>query len=208
MAKLHLVKQQRTEQGYVTLDQILSALSPEELDALDAKVKMMREAFPCPYKVNNYEDFKACLDEYWMHYMKWFCYVDYKAIGMTIDGITKQHAYQFIEQTLGGYQELLTAERNAIAGREGGMIGVIDQITDALGKQITTNYIRSVFFDLIEPGDYDTRLRLAEELLKKYGPYLFPGERLLPHYIIGANLETFIQGFATQLHGIRRQWRR
>jgi hypothetical protein len=100
-----------------------------------------------------------------------------------------------------------TAERNAIAGREGGLIAVIDALTDGIIKLHTKTYVQAVFFEHIAPSDYQTRLRLAEQLLKKYGPFLFPGEELLPHYILGANLEAFINGFVTHLHALRREWR-
>jgi hypothetical protein len=207
MTNLSLVKQHAKEHG-ITLPQLLDLLRPEVFDAIDAKVRVMRESFMCPYVVKDYDEFKEQIFAFWAHSHKCFFNADYAKTGLPMPGLIRNQAYQFVEQHLGGYQELLRAERNSIAGREGGMIAVIDTMTEALVKQQTELYIRSVFFELIEPGDYETRLRLAEELLKTYGPFLFPGERLLPHYIIGANLETFIQGFATQLMGIRKQWRR
>jgi hypothetical protein len=207
--KLHLAKQQKEESGRVTLQQIFDLLSLDELDALDARVKQMRESFPCPYKVSDYDEYKHWLEEYWMLYMKWFCAADYKAVGIEeLDALTRQRAYQFIEQTLGGDQQMYTAERDAIAGRNGGLIAIIDQITEALGKLVLKNYISYVFFDLVPRGDFELRDRLAKELIEKYGPVLFPGERLVPYYILGNNLEAFIEGFVMHLHGLRKQWRR
>jgi hypothetical protein len=190
MNKLSLVKQQVTEEGYVTLDQLLGLLGPDDFDAIDAKIKRMRESYQCPYTVRDYQEFKATLFDFWAHYHKAWLNVDWKSIGGMCD-LTKQQAYQFIEQHLGGYREILAAERNAIAGREGGMIAVIDKITEALTKFQIESYIRSVFFELIRASDYETRMRLAEELLKKYGPLLFPGEKLVPFYVLGYDLESF-----------------
>jgi hypothetical protein len=207
ITKLNLVKQQ-TKRGHVTITQILALLGPEEFDAIDAKARQMRESYHCPFTVRDHQHFKDTLADFWRHHLKTFFNWDYQQSGIPMGEFTKNHAYQFIEQHLGGYKEILTAERNAITGRDGGMIDVLDKITEAITKLQTELYIRSVFFELIEPSDYDTRLRLAEELLKKYGPVLFPGEALLPIWIIGTDLEAFIQGFVTQLQGLRRQWRR
>jgi len=207
MHNLHLVKEQ-AERGRVTLDQLLGLLGPAEFDAIDAKARQMRESYNCPFMVRSHAEFKERLFDFWAHYLKAFFNRDFKNTNLALDEFTKNNAYQFIEQHLGGYKEILSAERNAITGRDGGMIDVLDKITESITKIQTEIYIRSVFFELIEPGDYDTRLRLAEELLKKYGPVLFPGEQLLPHYILGHDLEAFIQGFVTQLQGLRRQWRR
>lgn len=207
--RLYLVKQEIEEHGRVTLEQILDLLNLDELDALDARVKQMRESFTCPYQIRDYDEYKYWLQEYWMVYMKWFYGADYKAVGITeLDGLTRQHAFALIEQSLGGERQMKTAERDAIAGRNGGLISIIDQITEGLGKIALKNYINFVFVELIPHGDYELRERLAKELLNKYGPTLFPGERLQPSWYFAANLEAFIEGFVMHLHGLRKQWRR
>jgi hypothetical protein len=207
--KVHLVKRQVEESGRVSLEQIFDLLSLDELDALDARVKQMRESFPCPYQVRDYDEYKHWLEEYWILYMKWFYGADYKAVGITeLDGLTRQHAFALIEQSLGGERQMKTAERDAIAGRNGGLIAIIDQITEGLGKLALKNYISFVFFELIPHNDYELRERLAKELINKYGPVLFPGERLQPSWHLAANLEAFIEGFVMHLHGLRKQWRR
>ena len=88
------------------------------------------------------------------------------------------------------------------------MVAVLDSLTDALVKFHTQSYIHAVFFDVIRPSDYDARLRLAQELLNRYAPVLFPGEEIKPYWLLGANIEQFIQGFVTQLQGLRNQWQR
>jgi len=190
----------------LSVEALLSLLGPDKLNAIDTKAKIMREAYACPHTVSDFEAFKTTIFEFYAHYQKAFFNADYKNV--TDREAARQFAYRFAEQQLGSYQGgMRAAERNAITGRDGGMIGIIDALTDSIIKLHTETYIRSVFFDRIAPSDYDTRLRLADELLKKYGQYLFPGEELLPHYFLGMNLETFIQAFATHLHSIRRDWR-
>ena len=123
--------------------------------------------------------------------------------------VMRQFAFREIQdRLLGSYKgDIRLAERNAIMGREGGISAVIDAIRDGIIKVLTENYVRSVFFEAIAPSDYQTRYRLAEELLKRFGPLLFPNEELLPAAILGHDLEKLVNGFVSHLHGLRRAWR-
>lgn len=203
MATLHLIRPQLAQEP-LTVDELLALLGPDKLNAIDAKAKLMREHYPCPYTVPNYDAFKETLVGFYTHYHTAF-YGDPGQATKTPGW--KELAYDFAQQHLGGHNGIRTAERNAITGREGGMISVIDTLTEAITKVHTENYVRAVFFDTIAPSDYDTRLRLANEILNRYGRFLFPGEELLPHYVLGMNLEAFINGFVTHLHALRRDWR-
>jgi excisionase family DNA binding protein len=77
------------------------------------------------------------------------------------------------------------------------VIAVIDALAEGILKAHLERYIKSVFLDLIAPSDYNTRLRLAEELLRKYGPLLYPGEQLLHPAFLAVNLEQFIKVSST-----------
>jgi hypothetical protein len=206
MSGLRLVRPD-PEREPLRLEALLELLGPDKLNAIDAKAKIMRESFTCPYTVRNYDEFKTTLYEFYAHYQNAFYNIDFKQATHD-DDYWKQYAYDFAQKHLGSYKgDMRTAERNAIAGRDGGMIAVIDTVTESIIKLHTQIYVHSVFFDLIAPSDYNTRYRLADELLKKYGRFLFPDEELMPYYLLGNNLEEFIQGFVTHIHALRREWR-
>lgn len=208
MSNLSIVRE-RVQQGeIVTIATILDLLRPEEFDRIEAKVRMMRETFPCPHTVHDYDAFKQLLMLFWARYHKCMYSMTYHGEPGDLPGLIKEQAFKFVEQHLGGLQAWNAAERNAITGREGGMVSILDSLTDALVKSHTQSYIQSVFFDVLRPSDYDARLRLAQELLNKYAPVLFPGEEIKPYWLLGANIEQFIQGFATHIHALRREWRR
>lgn len=208
MSNLSIVRE-RVQQGeLVTIATILELLRPEEFDRIEAKIRMMRETFPCPHTVKDYEEFKYLIMLFWAHYHKAMYNMTYGGDARDLPGLIKEQAFRFVEQHLGGVQGWSAAERNAIKGREGGMVSVLDSLTDAIVKSHTQSYIQAVFFDVLRPSDYDARLRLAQELLNKYAPVLFPGEELKPYWLLGANIEQFIQGFVTQLQGLRKQWQR
>ena len=87
------------------------------------------------------------------------------------------------------------------------MIGVLDATTEGIAKVHVESYIHGVFFDVIAQRDAMTRLRLAEQLVHKVGPYLFPGEELTHPFILGANLEALYRNYVMAIHALRRQWR-
>lgn len=206
MTPLHLVKPKKER---LTVEDLLALLGPDKFDAIEQQVKTMRESYPCPFTVRNYDAFKDTLCDFYAHYQTvFFSFALREVKEPSEQRAWKNFAYTFIERHLGGYKGgIATAERNAITGREGGMISVIDSLTEGISKLHTETYIQGVFFDHIGRSDYETRFRLAEELLKKYGSFLFPGEELLHHAILGMNLEAFFHGFTTHLHALRREWR-
>ncbi|MDX2154049.1 MAG: hypothetical protein SFV54_25135 [Bryobacteraceae bacterium] len=203
--ELGLVRQRHQQGELISHREIIGLLGPRHLDAIDLFFRQLRESFACPVQVRDHDGFRTVIFGYWMHYLS--AVFGIREHGGMASSPYYNQAFAFVEKYLGGYHAALAAERNAIAGREGGMIGVLDAVTEALIKDHTQLYMRSVLFDLINPSDYDRRLRLAEELLAQYGPALFAGEALLPAWAIAANLEEFITAFVQQLHAIRRHWR-
>ena len=207
---LQIVKP-RISQGPLSINELLGLLHPDHYDAIDRDVRQMRQSYYCPAVVRDYEEFKDVLHSYYKHYQKAVFDIDEDAA--THDEhhrkIMREYAYREIaERLLGAYQgDLRTAERNAIMGRDGGMIRVIDAMTEGITKFLTENYIRAVFMDAISPSDYNTRFRLAEELIKRFGPVLFPHEELLHPAILGHDLEKLMNGFVQHLHSLRRAWR-
>lgn len=210
MSQLHLVQPDGKPQRGVTIEELLALLHPDHFDAIEARARTMREAFTCPPAVPNYEAFKDVLYEYFAHYQKWWFNADLKAAVATVGGgadVWRQDAYRFLQEHLGGHDAIRAAERNAITGREGGMIRVIDEFNEGIIKRHTQTYIQSIFYERIGPSDFATHMRLAAELLARFGPLLFSGEQLLPHYFVGTRLKEILQTFAMHLHAIRKEWR-
>lgn len=207
MTPLRLVKP--TQQERLTVEDLLRLLSPEHFDAIEHRVRTMRESYACPFTVRDYHVFKQTLFGFFTHYQQAFFGADHAVIKEeSARRAWTDHAYTFCERHLGGYHGgMRAAERNAITGREGGMIGVIDALTDGIGKLHLETYIHGVFFDQLGYSDVELRFRLAKELLDKYGSFLFPGEELQHYAILGSNLEAFVHGFVTHLHALRREWR-
>jgi hypothetical protein len=208
----------------ITLTQILTLLHPDNPDGIagiERDVKELRETFDCPYVVPDYEHFKEVLFRFFRHF-----HITYYGAAITppsprdlvsTDLMVKSEAleraslyqhwkrqsHQFCERYL-GHQEIHNAERSAITGRDGGVIAIIDKITDAILKEHIEIYVHSVFYEFIPSSDFDLRYRLAAELMSKYGQYLFPDEELLHPMVAATNLEAFVSNFSKMLHGLRR----
>ncbi|HEY3439717.1 MAG TPA: hypothetical protein VGK29_03150 [Paludibaculum sp.] len=208
------LRQVKDERGQrIGIDDILECLTPEVFDEIEAKLRRMREAFHCELIVSDFEGFKDVIFEYHNLYHKTFYNADLKSL--PDQAFARNEAYEFALRNMTKYnpslqrrhaRDLHEQERNAITGRNGGMISVIDEFTDALVQLHITTRIELVFFDLIPPSDYDTRFRLADELLQKYGTILFRDKELVHHAIIAMNLQEFVTSFVMTLRDLRRSW--
>ena len=188
----------RSGKAPITVPELLDRLSSREFDKQEAKVRSMREAFHAPQVVVDHQEYHRELLRFYAHYHNafWGGNIQPSQIGpIAWDHLRRLH------------KDLSGAERDAILNRSGGFIAIIDQITEAINKQVLESYIDLVFFDFI-PRDQQTRLDLATELLNNYISVLFPNE---PHlkfpFLFAGNIEEVLKEFALRLHDMGRSWR-
>lgn len=208
MRNLHLITPEPDEQP-ISIEGLLSLMGPDKLDPIEQKVRVLRESFACPLIVRDHDEFLRVIYDYYAQYFIAFYTADpRKSVREIQKDFWKDLALQFFRQHVSAKTgDLRTAERNAQLGRDGGMIAVIDAITEGILQTHLKIYIERVFYERIPRSDYDTKLRLAQELLRKYGSLLFPGEELAPDYFLAMDIETVIQAFVQHIHAIRREWR-
>jgi len=188
-----------------TLQQLLGLLSSDKFDKIEQQARLMRETFQCPPFARDYDEFKNVIHKFFAHYQKAFFNVDIlKSKYEWADEFWKSHAVDFAQRLLGNMR---AAEMKALTGREGGLIGVINQLTEGILRLHAENYVKNVFYDHIPASDFDLRLRLTRELLKTHGQRLFPGEQMLPDFLLMADIESVIKAFVAQLEPIRRSLR-
>ena len=125
MSNLRLVKNTEPQQQ-PTVDELLALLGPDKLNEIDRKAKIMRESFKCPFTVRDYDAFKETLWDFVGHYEQSFFGIDMRT--QADREYWKHYAYQTVERNLSYPGGMLAAERNAITGRDGGMIGIIDAV--------------------------------------------------------------------------------
>jgi hypothetical protein len=198
MSSLLLVARPESEKPPITITQFLTLLDTDHLDAAELRVRQMREAFQCPATVADRAEFRNQLFAFSAHHDKWFY------------GIAST-PHEYPELVWGHLRRLYQkdfydAERQAMLGRDGGLIRVIDELTDGVVKERIDTYIDLVFLDYL-PRDLDEKVVLARELLTHYGNVLFPNDKLKHPFLLAVNIEAFLKQFATHMHTMRKEWR-
>jgi hypothetical protein len=174
----------------IGVEEFLGLLDYRSLDTVTARVQQMRETFQAKVPRDRGE-YRAELVRFWNHHCLAFYGAAPKPDPSRAPNAYDDLALNDLERWYGN--SLHDVERDAILNRNGGLIAILDKITEALVKQHIQAYIEGVFFDYM-PTDPHLRLRLAEELLR-YFPQL-RGDDMQPAFFFSANIEQVLTKFA------------
>jgi hypothetical protein len=173
----------------------------------------IREAYQVPTViVDDYEEFKAVVTHYYQyHFAKWH--------GIEFDmppDMAWSRAREILDarirpdsrlarisgnlESTGGW---IQAVKNAIRGRQRGLIGVIDAIAESMKEAAVKQYVTAVFLDCINPVDFYTKVAFMQEYIQRYGSVVLPGEELLSPYELAANLDAVIQNHVRLINQFR-----
>lgn len=192
---------------HVSVQQIMDMLGVEQFAKIERKIREFREAFNAPYLVPDYDAFKRVLTLFYTAYFLHYYGCDLWPF-LQKDPSRYRHwqyeAMDWAERLLGGYNAYYEAEKESIRGESSGFIGVVDKLTEALIELHKRAYLKSVFYDLIEPSDYETKLDLAEEYLRVFGRHLFHNSTLMHPGIVAAHLESVIEGHIAAINNALR----
>jgi hypothetical protein len=99
---------------------------------------------------------------------------------------------------------LRDAVRNILLQREGGIMGALDKITEGFHKEKQEARFKLVFSQCI-PVDQHAQLRLARELMQRYGQVFGKDspDRKIPE-LIAANIEQEIRQFIRFMHAAKQ----
>ena len=90
----------------------------------------------------------------------------------------------------GGFEAALAEGKSGI---NGGLRLVFDTMTEHLKEEQKYKFINKTFKDVIEPLDWDSKVRLMEAFLEHFGPNLPPDLRDLPAEKLASNWELLIK---------------
>lgn len=185
-----------------SIEYLLSLLSTDAFDYIEALGLDVREGFDCPAIVQDYETFKDVIYRYHARYELIFYGADHNLL--TNKEFARIRAYSFAEEHLAGRRRsLVDHERNARSGYNGGMRKILDDLTQSLVKFHQDQYVHAIFFDLIGPNDYPTMQRLAKAFVEKCAQF-FPEIALIPTPFIATDLERYVGIFAGHLREMQR----
>ena len=170
------------------ISQVFSDLDTDTLvEVIDRPHRLIRDGYRVPvYAVGSYEEACEILTEYYQYHFE----------GWLRSGtpLRADIAFANVRMILDGHEGgWVVAVKNAIRGRRGGLIGLIDAIAEAFQKEALEKYVRYVIDTRICLLDFEQVIAFAEQYLDQYGRYLLPGEELMSKYELAANLEAIIQ---------------
>lgn len=181
---------------------------------IESKHNMIREAYQVPkYVADDYEDLKIILIHYYQyHFSAWM------KVGFHMpEGMAWRRTWDIMHTTphpdsrltlIRGYMEkhggFHQAVKNALTGRHGGLVSIIDQIAEAIKDEAVTQYVTAVFLDCIDPNDFSTRTALMREYKRIYGHVILPGDRLLSAEELAANIELVIDRHVQLINEFRK----
>ncbi len=109
-----------------------------------------------------------------------------------------------IHEVLDSQGGFVYAVKKALRGRDRGLIGVIDDIAEAMKQEAVQRYVQTVFLECVDPLNFDKKVHFMNEYLEVYGRVLLAGEVLLSPYELAANLETVIQHHVMLVNEFRK----
>ncbi len=165
---------------------------------IDEPHYMIREAYKLPrYIARDYNDCCELGTKYLQyHFSKWTNCPTLLPTDMAFAQVR-----EILDKLQGGF---VGAVKNAIRGREKGLVGFIDVIADSLRDEAVEKYIMYVVTTHIPPMDYDLKVRLMKEYLKKYASHILPNEQLMSPYELAANIESLIKFHMEWINSLRK----
>jgi hypothetical protein len=187
----------------VDVQQIIAMLGVEKFAAIERKIREIRESVHLPYIVRDYKEFKRVVTEYHSEYLAKYFHADPRPYVKNDENRYKFwqcESIDWLTKLLGGYNAYCKAEKDSIKGLDGGLIAVIDKVTEKLIEEHKNIYLRTIITDYIEPNDFEHRLKLAEEYLNRFGKHLYGNDHLKHIALIAANIESVIEGHIMALN--------
>lgn len=162
------------------------------IDVISSQVEsvqdMIREAYTVrTYVVQDYEEFKREIQRYYEYHSRTWMEVDSGALILGQGGGSGTALSRASELTSGHAQ----AFKRAKTGRNGGLLGVINEIAENFKKVAIQQYVDSVLKNSINPLDFYTKVDFMEEYLRRYG-VLLSGEEHMTAYEMAADIEGVI----------------
>ncbi len=166
-------------------------------EEVDKPHYMIREGYNLPrYKAEDYDDCCNIIIHYYQyHFRAWM-----KSSTTMPRDIAFGQAKQMLDKGQGGF---IKHVKNAIWGRESGLIGLIDTIADTLREDSVAKYVDYVLSTHVNPMDFDLKVHFMKQYLKQYAIPVLPGERLMSAYELASNFDAVIKYHLQWINSLR-----
>ncbi|RJR27415.1 MAG: hypothetical protein C4582_00655 [Desulfobacteraceae bacterium] len=159
-----------------SLDVILAEIGAEALSRIGTPIDAARACYPLDsVTVAGFDDFNETITSYYIHLMQHTG----KALGLPNPAEAGADAIELLERTFarrGGLNEAFSEARTAV---NGGLRLIFDLMTEEYKRGEKEKRVNLVLKSALDPLDWEGKVALMDELLKRLKPQL-PGE-LLSH---------------------------
>jgi hypothetical protein len=105
-------------------------------------------------------------------------------------------------------QTLLNAVADGVAGLNGGMMGIINHLADALKEESIENYIEDTIDRHVQIDSWSQKVALMRDLLAHYGHVLPESIRIQPPEKFAADYKALVRGLVEGLRESKSAFRR
>ena len=183
------------------LGKILDLLDPEHIAGVFGNDhEMARESFHLTGNtVSSHKEFYDIILKYYRHHFSRTI-----ASGTPVpEDVAAGEARRILERSFREYGGYEGAYKNAISGKAGGMVAVVNAIATALRQNQEELHIENVFYKEIDPMDYEEIVELMVQLLDRFGGYLSPSERARDPHDLVRNYDELIKMLARSVSSVR-----
>jgi hypothetical protein len=180
------------------LQEIMSKL---HIDVISRKIDYVHDAIREEWTVKKYfpKDYEDChryLTKYYQYHFARYA----KANVKMPDEMAFAYVREILEKSQGGYAVNI---KNALKGRHGGMIALINMLADDLKKQAVEQYVGYIINEHVDPLDFPLKVELMRQYISKYARHMLPGEDLMSPYELAANLNQVIKYHVQMVNSYR-----
>lgn len=181
------------------IQEIFDALSIKQVvDKVHLPHKVIREKYEVKkFRAKDYDEAMSILTKYYQfHFAKWTRTTPYLS-----EDIAFANVRLILDKEKGGF---VVAMKNAIRGREGGLISLVNKIAQSFEEESLQKYIRYVIDHMLNRLDFNQMVLFAQQYLNQYAKYLLPEEEVMTPYELAANLEGIIKYHIQVLNSYRQ----
>jgi len=176
---------------------------------------MIREGYEVKkYVVDSYEEFKEVVPDYYQYHLgawmkaqspfpaDWAFDFALRILDTPIPDVRMSKVDGLLEKK-GGFAR---AVNNARTGRNGGMVGVINDIAEIMKEQAVRHWVTGVFRCGVDPLDFDKRVAFMQEYQDHYGNLILDGDAMISPYEAAAfsNFELIIESHTRLVNEFRK----
>ena len=165
-------------------------------EKVDRPINMIRERWVCPkYRPDDYEDCCRMLISFMQYFNSAWTHTSAK--------MPEDIAFSRVENILENKGGFVQVVKDSLAGREGGIVAVLDMITEKMKDEATESYITYILNRYVNPLEYDSKVSLMQEYINEFA-HVLPGERLMSAYEMASNFEGLINFHLKWIYSFRR----